>query len=130
MDTMEAAANLMYTWAREIITILGHVIRTELGTLIHCKNCYTLDSFDRGGKVNLSDYFGKPVLVDKKRPLDRRLKPSEFTFTDNCRLDGGSLSVTNNGTINGCGRSPRAWTIKDKCGNAVPHAEDHREAQK
>jgi hypothetical protein len=88
---------------------------------IYCKNWLYLDSFDRGGKVNLSDYFEKPVLVDKKRPLDHTLKANEFTFTDNCRLDDASLTVTNNGTINGCseGWISRTWTIKDKCGNAV-----------
>jgi hypothetical protein len=87
---------------------------------IYCKDWLLLDSADQAGKVNPSDYFYTYVLFDKNRPV-RSLEKNEFSFTDNCKLDDGSLVITNTGTINGCGEGwiQRTWTIKDKCGNPV-----------
>jgi hypothetical protein len=88
---------------------------------IYCKNWLYIDSFDRAGHINPKDYFETPVLVDKKRPLNRRLKANEFTFTDNCALNDSTLKFVDNGTLNGCseGWIQRTWTIEDKCGNKV-----------
>ncbi|MBK8514429.1 MAG: hypothetical protein IPL56_19705 [Saprospiraceae bacterium] len=88
---------------------------------IYCRSWLYLDSFDQAGHVNPKDYFSTLVKVDKKRPLDHVLKSNEFTITDNCRLDDATLTVVDNGTLNGCseGWIQRSWTIKDKCGNAV-----------
>jgi hypothetical protein len=95
---------------------------------IYCRSWLYIDSFparqsggDQAGHVNPKDYFSTLVKVDKKRPLDHVLKSNEFTITDNCRLDDATLTVVDNGTLNGCseGWIQRSWTIKDKCGNAV-----------
>ncbi|MBK7609223.1 MAG: hypothetical protein IPI18_19490 [Saprospiraceae bacterium] len=94
---------------------------------IYCRSWLYIDSFarqsggDQAGHVNPKDYFSTLVKVDKKRPLDHVLKSNEFTITDNCRLDDATLTVVDNGTLNGCseGWIQRSWTIKDKCGNSV-----------
>ena len=88
---------------------------------IYCKSWLYLDTFDRAGHINPSDYFDRPVFVDKKRNLNHKLLSNEFIFRDNCVLDTTTLTQEDNGTLNGCseGWIKRTWTIKDMCGNAV-----------
>ncbi|MEP7268932.1 MAG: SdrD B-like domain-containing protein [Saprospiraceae bacterium] len=87
---------------------------------IYCKKWLLLDSFDNPGKIDAKSYFDKLVLFDKNRP-GRTLLSSEFSITDNCKLDDASLKVTDAGSINGCGEGwiQRTWMMTDKCGNPV-----------
>ncbi|MFZ1714869.1 MAG: hypothetical protein WAT88_06220, partial [Saprospiraceae bacterium] len=93
---------------------------TDQWAPIYCRAWLLLDSLDEAGKVNPKDYFDKLVLFDKNRP-SRTLANNEFSITDNCKLEDGSLKVTDGGSINGCGEGwiQRTWTMTDKCGNPV-----------
>jgi hypothetical protein len=93
---------------------------TDQWSPIYCRSWLLLDSLDEAGKVNPKDYFDKLVLFDKNRPF-RTLANNEFSITDNCKLEDGSLKVTDGGSINGCGEGwiQRTWTMTDKCGNPV-----------
>jgi len=87
---------------------------------IYCRSWLYVDSFDSAGHIDPKLYFEKLVMFDKGRPT-RALLASEFSITDNCRLDTSTLTVQDEGSLNGCtdGWIQRTWTIKDKCGNAV-----------
>jgi len=96
---------------------------------IYCRDWLLLDQYDQAGKIEprLNDavgqaktYFSVLVQFDKYHPV-RALAPHEFSITDNCRLDAGTLTTTDVGSLNSCGEGwfQRTWTIKDKCGNEV-----------
>ncbi|MBK6481488.1 MAG: hypothetical protein IPF93_25355 [Saprospiraceae bacterium] len=59
------------------------------------------------GHVNPKDYFSTLVKVDKN-DHSISIKIHEFTITDNCRLDDATLTVVDNGTLNGCAKADPA----------------------
>ncbi|HQW02104.1 MAG TPA: hypothetical protein PLR30_06495, partial [Saprospiraceae bacterium] len=87
---------------------------------IYCRDWLLLDTHDLAGKIDPKSYFSVLVQFDKYHPV-RALAPNEFSITDNCRLDAGTLTTTDVGTLNSCGEGwfQRTWTMKDKCGNEV-----------
>jgi hypothetical protein len=112
---------MIFIWVRAITMTHNRVKRIKAGLQSIVKTGCISIVLTVPGTSNPKDYFETPVLVDKKRPLNRALKRGEFTFTDNCALNDSSLKYVDYGSLNGCseGWIQRTWTIEDKCGNKV-----------
>ena len=63
-------------------------------------------------------YYSSQSWMIKTGEAIQQVRANSLIY-DNCKLDDGSNTQTDAGTINGCGEGwiSRTWTIKDKCGN-------------